>query len=209
MRPSGILFLCQGVLVVGEECSAGNNVCPLVAPCCSTYGYCGSTRDYCDPGNCVAGCDLDVLKMAEEARDNGDLRYYKPIGFEHLVQLGFLDIFSGCLNPKHAALTFDDGIHPEQTPRLLRILRRRRVKATFFILGRTIAKDTAGRAWRKNRKILKRMHREGHSIGSHTFDHSDLTELTPGQLQAQMTMTEAAMHDIAGIRPRLMRAPEG
>lgn len=204
-----LLFFYQGSAMGGQECSATKYTCPLIAPCCSNHGYCGSTADYCGPGNCVAGCDLDILKKAEEARGNGDLRYFKPIEFEHLVQLSSLDIFSGCVNPKHAALTFDDGIHPKQTPKILKILRRQGVKGTFFILGQTISEGLQGQAWKKNRSILNEMISDGHCVGSHTFDHSVLTNLTPEDIQKQMKMTEEAMFKAARVKPKFMRAPEG
>lgn len=204
-----LLLVYQGSAVSGQECSAASYTCPLIAPCCSKYGYCGSTPDYCGPDTCEAGCDFDILEKAEEARGNGDLRYFKPIEFEHLVQLSALNIFSGCVNSRHAALTFDDGIHPKQTPKILKILSRHKAKGTFFILGQTISKGSQERDWKKNRQILSKMIRDGHCVGSHTFDHSVITDLTPEDIQKQMKMTEEAMFEVARVRPRFMRAPEG
>ena len=43
-------------------------------------------------------------------------------------------------DPGHVALTFDDGPHPGATPRILAVLDRYQVKATFFVLGRELAR---------------------------------------------------------------------
>ena len=64
--------------------------------------------------------------------------------------------------PKVAYLTFDDGLDSKVTPIILDILKQYEVKATFFILGNTIEKNTS---------LLKRMFSEGHSIGNHTYTH--------------------------------------
>jgi len=62
-------------------------------------------------------------------------------------------------------LTFDNGPEPAVTPRVLEILEKYRIQATFFVLGSKLA-DPAGRA------IAKRVHAEGHWIGNHTMTHS-------------------------------------
>src|SRR5205814_1913499 len=60
------------------------------------------------------------------------------------------------------ALTFDDGPHPDFTPRILDILATRRVSATFFVIGR-FARQFPG--------LIRRIHHEGHSVGNHSYDH--------------------------------------
>jgi peptidoglycan-N-acetylglucosamine deacetylase len=62
-------------------------------------------------------------------------------------------------------LTFDNGPEPAVTPRVLEILEKQRILATFFVLGSKLA-DPARRA------IAKRAHAEGHWIGNHTMTHS-------------------------------------
>lgn len=66
------------------------------------------------------------------------------------------------INEKKIALTFDDGPLPKHTPRILEMLRAEGVKATFFCIGKNAA---------ANIDLLKRIHEEGHSIGSHSFAH--------------------------------------
>ena len=63
---------------------------------------------------------------------------------------------------KTVYLTFDDGPIPEITEWVLDELRNHNVKATFFCIGANIE---------KNPEIFKRIIREGHSVGNHTFNH--------------------------------------
>jgi peptidoglycan/xylan/chitin deacetylase (PgdA/CDA1 family) len=67
--------------------------------------------------------------------------------------------------PPEVTLSFDNGPDPEVTPGVLEVLRRRGLRATFFVVGRRIA-DPAGRA------LAERAQAEGHWIGNHTFTHS-------------------------------------
>ena len=67
------------------------------------------------------------------------------------------------------ALTFDDGPDASCTPRLLDGLKERQIPATFFIQGKWIAGQE---------DLILRMHREGHLIGNHTFDHVRLTAVS-------------------------------
>jgi peptidoglycan/xylan/chitin deacetylase (PgdA/CDA1 family) len=62
-------------------------------------------------------------------------------------------------------LSFDNGPEPAVTPRVLDVLEKHRIAATFFVLGSKLA-DPAGRA------LAKRAHAEGHWIGNHTMTHS-------------------------------------
>ena len=72
-------------------------------------------------------------------------------------------------NEPYIAMTFDDGPHPTNTPRLLDILRERNIKATFYVIG-----DNS----KRYPEILQRMIREGHEIGNHTMSHAYLTKLS-------------------------------
>ncbi|MGC4064835.1 MAG: polysaccharide deacetylase family protein [Polyangiaceae bacterium] len=62
-----------------------------------------------------------------------------------------------------AALTFDDGPHPSFTPKVLDLLAKHGMKATFFLVGQNITDKTY--------PLVQRMIREGHAIGSHSYSH--------------------------------------
>lgn len=59
-------------------------------------------------------------------------------------------------------LTFDDGPHPEITPRVLDLLKAHQAKATFFCVAANVEKYP---------EVFERILREGHSVGNHTYDH--------------------------------------
>jgi peptidoglycan/xylan/chitin deacetylase (PgdA/CDA1 family) len=98
-------------------------------------------------------------------------------------------------------LTFDDGPHPKNTSRILDTLAKYNVPAVFFVVGGRLKDPCA-------REIVRRAAREGHLIGNHTFDHPNLTELSPNEIRTQILRT----HDlIAEFEPkrRLFRPPYG
>ena len=66
---------------------------------------------------------------------------------------------------KSIALTFDDGPHPENTPRILDILKDKGVKATFFVIGKNAEKYP---------DLLRRIDAEGHIVGNHSYSHNQL-----------------------------------
>jgi len=98
------------------------------------------------------------------------------------------------------ALTFDDGPHPANTPRLLDMLRSFNVKATFFVTG-----DNA----RRYPDILRRMVAEGHEIGNHTMTHVKLTTISPSQVREEIIATQQAVKSATGLYPRSFRPPYG
>lgn len=98
------------------------------------------------------------------------------------------------------ALTFDDGPHSLYTPQLLDGLKRRNVKASFFLMGKNIEGNEA---------IVKRMHEEGHLIGNHTFDHVRLNKLSESEACSQITKTSNVIYKITGQYPTFVRPPFG
>ncbi len=73
-------------------------------------------------------------------------------------------------NARTVILTFDDGPHPKNTPRVLDVLRQYNVKALFFIIGKNI---------RGNEDLVKQIISEGHRIGNHSFSHHGFIDLWP------------------------------
>lgn len=104
-----------------------------------------------------------------------------------------------CAITKCVALTFDDG-PGEYTNRLLDELSEQHTPATFFVLGKNV---------KKYPKTLKRMVDEGHQIGSHTFDHKDITKLTAEGIEHEVQWTDEAIEQAAGVKPQILRPPYG
>jgi cellulose synthase/poly-beta-1,6-N-acetylglucosamine synthase-like glycosyltransferase/peptidoglycan/xylan/chitin deacetylase (PgdA/CDA1 family) len=99
---------------------------------------------------------------------------------------------------KRIALTFDDGPSPRWTPKILTILEREHVPATFFEIG-----GNAVRAPGLTRRIID----DGFELGNHTFTHPDLATLPEWQRELQVGMTESAFSGIVGLRTRILRPP--
>lgn len=92
-------------------------------------------------------------------------------------------------------LTFDDGPSP-QTGQLLKALRQHRVIATFFVTG-----------WADSRRAtIRRMHRHGHAIGSHTFHHERLTQVPTRRIKRELLSTRRVVGPAMG---GCMRPPYG
>lgn len=101
---------------------------------------------------------------------------------------------------KLVALTFDDGPGKNTTPRLLDELKKRNVRATFFVVGTNAAKYP---------DLLKRMDAEGHVIGTHTYAHKNLTKVTEEQLHSEVEKCSAIIEQAVGHGPALLRPPGG
>ncbi|MEU3985307.1 bifunctional polysaccharide deacetylase/glycosyltransferase family 2 protein [Streptomyces sp. NPDC026672] len=96
------------------------------------------------------------------------------------------------------ALTFDDGPDPVWTPRILDVLRRNHVHATFFIVGTQAVAHP---------ELVRRIVAEGHQIGIHTFTHPDLARLAPWQRSLELRETQLAVAGAAGVTTGLLRPP--
>jgi len=101
-------------------------------------------------------------------------------------------------HPKQVAITFDDGPDPIWTPKILDVLKQYNVKGTFFMIGEE-AEDNVG--------VMQRVFREGHEIGNHTFTHPDISEISPGQVDLQLNLTERLFEAKLGVRPVYFRPP--
>jgi peptidoglycan-N-acetylglucosamine deacetylase len=113
----------------------------------------------------------------------------------------FLPVISrGRRSGKAVALTFDDGPDPEVTPRLLEILGRHRIPATFFVAG-----IKAKRCPALVREILQR----GHDVGNHSYRHDPLLMLrSRARLADEIARTQDLLASF-GIRPLAFRPPVG
>jgi peptidoglycan/xylan/chitin deacetylase (PgdA/CDA1 family) len=100
----------------------------------------------------------------------------------------------------YIAMTFDDGPHPELTPRLLDELKKRNLKATFYVVGRNVEEYP---------EIVKRMADEGHEVANHTWSHPALPKLGAEGVRKQMNDTTAAIRKACGVTPVTMRPPYG
>lgn len=101
---------------------------------------------------------------------------------------------------KVVALTFDDGPHEEITPKVLDILKEEGVQATFFLMGEKVEECP---------KLVKRMMKEGHAVGNHTYSHVDLSSLSTQQAKEEIEHAQEIIEKITGETPILLRPPFG
>ncbi|WP_263708065.1 polysaccharide deacetylase family protein [Shouchella tritolerans] len=101
---------------------------------------------------------------------------------------------------KYVALTFDDGPHPEVTPRILDTLKKHDVKATFFMLGSQVEYYP---------ELSNKVMEAGHEIGNHTMNHPDLTALEFNQIIEEMQQSNDIIEKATGRATTLFRPPYG
>lgn len=106
------------------------------------------------------------------------------------------DVYDG---KKAVAITFDDG-PGEYTEELINGLNKRKAKATFFMVGSCVSEYP---------NALNMMVEGGHQIGSHTYDHSDITTLTKKQIDEQLSKTDNAIFEACGQTASAFRPPYG
>ncbi len=98
------------------------------------------------------------------------------------------------------AITFDDGPDPVLTPRLLDLLKERKIHATFFLVGRNAAAFP---------DVVRRIADEGHELGNHSWSHPLLTQLGKDSVESQLRRTHDAIIKACGVAPLLYRPPYG
>jgi polysaccharide deacetylase family sporulation protein PdaB len=100
---------------------------------------------------------------------------------------------------KVVALTFDDGPLNLTTPIILDILKKKNVKATFFVLGSRVQQFP---------ELLAQEMADGHEIGSHTYQHPSMNEVSKNRIEEELDKTEAVISKY-GPAPTLFRPPGG
>src|SRR5579872_5140241 len=101
---------------------------------------------------------------------------------------------------KQLALTYDDGPNDPHTLRLLEVLAKHNLKATFFLIGRFV---------KQRPDIARELVRAGNAVGNHTFSHPNLIFATAEQTRTELTACKQALSDAVGEHSRLFRPPFG
>jgi cellulose synthase/poly-beta-1,6-N-acetylglucosamine synthase-like glycosyltransferase/peptidoglycan/xylan/chitin deacetylase (PgdA/CDA1 family) len=100
--------------------------------------------------------------------------------------------------PRTVALTFDDGPDPDWTPKVLAVLRRYHVPATFFVVGAHVSSYPG---------LIRTELHDGDQVGSHTYTHANLGTSPGWREDLELTLTQNALAGAAGVRTRLLRLP--
>jgi peptidoglycan/xylan/chitin deacetylase (PgdA/CDA1 family) len=118
----------------------------------------------------------------------------------HLGMFGDV-IWQGAGDQRAIALTFDDGPHPETTPKILELLAQEGLTATFFVLG-----DKAD----AHPDVVRDIARAGHGLGVHGYHHYRLYSLLPpSAVEEDIRKAQDAVERASGVKPRLFRPPVG
>ncbi len=161
-------------------------------------------------GTVPPGQDVDiegtgeVLRIAQRPADgtrtvtiDPDTHLVSDETFQELPKPYQVDMYGGT-QEKKVAITFDDGPDPTWTPQILDLLKEKGAKATFFLIGMEVEKYPG---------IAKRIFREGHEIGNHTFTHPDITNISKRYFEVELNLTERLFESKLGVKPVLMRPP--
>jgi len=99
-----------------------------------------------------------------------------------------------------ASLSFDDGPDPEFTPRILELLDRFQVKATFMVMGYNAV---------RNPGLLREVVDAGHEVGGHGWSHLNLTETSLAVTRYEIEHGNEVIEDQTGVPVRVFRPPYG
>jgi len=107
----------------------------------------------------------------------------------------------GYTKQKLVSLTFDDGPDPETTTKILDILNKYNMPASFFCVGNKIEKDA---------EIVREVFAGGHIIGNHSYSHSKIFDLrSTGNMIKEIEKTSEIIYETIGKKPMLFRPPFG
>ncbi|KAI7900510.1 uncharacterized protein BX663DRAFT_517876 [Cokeromyces recurvatus] len=141
--------------------------------------------------------------------------YAAPVSVDSGAGGDLATIYEHCNRPGVFALTFDDGPF-QYSWDLAQYLHSRGIKATFFVNGDNFVKNfaqattaTAIDGTKSYMEVLKHYHDLGHEIASHTYGHVVLRGLSESEVEYQMNQQSDLIYSATGVRPALMRPPEG
>lgn len=110
-------------------------------------------------------------------------------------------IWCGDKTTKTVALTFDDGPNPLATPKILEILEKNKIKATFFIIGKNAVRYPS---------LVKKISEDDHEIEIHCFSHSPLLFMAlPSKINRELAKVKEIVISYKGENPKFFRPPWG
>ncbi len=145
----------------------------------------------------LPACAADQPATAEPAAGYGQPVTPSPEPEKGKQRITFTDCH---VDGPFISITFDDGPNPAQTPRLLKMLKDRGIKATFFCVGQCVA---------QNPDVAKQIVEEGHEIANHSWNHPLLTKMTEAAVKDQIDRTHNVIKQTTGVTPTLLRPPYG
>jgi peptidoglycan-N-acetylmuramic acid deacetylase len=131
---------------------------------------------------------------------NGQLPSIDQEGFKEIL-VKHEAIFLGDTTKKELYLTFDNGYENGYTAQILDTLKEKKVPATFFVTGHYV-KDQP--------ELLKRMVKEGHLIGNHSWSHPDMTQIPNNRIKEELEQVKEEVTRVTGQKEvSFLRPPRG
>jgi peptidoglycan/xylan/chitin deacetylase (PgdA/CDA1 family) len=124
--------------------------------------------------------------------------WYRHVRGQDLYDPEYAILFHGDPKLNEVAITVDDGPHPEYGDKILDVLEKYKVHATFFVVGIKVKQDP---------EFVRRAVADGDEIGNHTYDHQRLPILSPHDIINEMRFNDMDIYKAAGIHPTIMRPP--
>ncbi|HEY3441428.1 MAG TPA: glycosyltransferase [Paludibaculum sp.] len=144
----------------------------------------------------------EVIRIADTPREGSRRVWRDNAGLfaEEYVSLPTYYVVEsyGKSRKKHLAITFDDGPDPEYTPRILDVLKEKRVKATFFVVGANAESQP---------ELLRRIYAEGSEIGNHTYSHPNIALTSPERTRLELDATQRIIENAIHRSTILFRPP--
>ena len=100
---------------------------------------------------------------------------------------------------KFVALTFDDGPSLDTTPKILDIIEKYKIQATFFLVGNQITNET--------KSIINRQMKLNCEISNHSWSHPAMNELSNAEIKKEFEYTSNSIKNITGYYPKFFRPP--
>jgi cellulose synthase/poly-beta-1,6-N-acetylglucosamine synthase-like glycosyltransferase/peptidoglycan/xylan/chitin deacetylase (PgdA/CDA1 family)/spore germination protein YaaH len=148
---------------------------------------------------------LRITGLPEPGKRTVEVDTDEPDPRKKLIVDEHMDVYPRAYNVEqygyHAnevALSFDDGPDPKWTPQVLDVLRQKGVKGTFMLIGDEAAQNVG---------LMRRIAREGHEIGNHTYTHPDISEISTRQLDLEIKVTNQLFASKLGVQPLYFRPP--
>ncbi|MFT9371309.1 delta-lactam-biosynthetic de-N-acetylase [Paenibacillus polymyxa] len=130
----------------------------------------------------------------------GELPSIAQEGFMHLIERQG-GIFLGDTTKKELFLTFDNGYENGYTPKVLDVLKAKKVPAAFFVTGHFV-KDQPD--------LMRRMASEGHIIGNHSWSHPDMSTISSAEIRSELDRVRTASAELTGQKEmKYVRPPRG
>ena len=141
---------------------------------------------------------IGILLFTFLAQGKGTKTYWFQIASQGEGESGFLT--NSNLNQKKVYLTFDDG-PSDHTAQILDILKKHKVKATFFVVG----KETE-----HAKKMYQRIVLEGHTLAMHSYSHNyDQIYANVGAFSKDLMKLQKYLYDLTDVKPYIYRFPGG